>query len=355
MSDAPVQTRPEPAAGLPGERVPVAPRQSRVPSIFGLRSEIPYWLSLGSGLLCLLVGFIVWWGLTLGSPEERLVAPGVLPSPAETFSSFHSLWFDRALTRNTFASLQRVVLGFGLAALVGVPVGVLCGSFPWINAFFAPLTIFGRNIPVAALIPLTFSFFGIGEYQKVMFIFIACVAFVVFDTARAVREVSSRYVDTAYTLGAGTRQIVLKVLVPLALPGIFNSLRLLFGLAFGYIMLAEVITFSESLGGLGNIINLSARKGLQTHIILVLMIIPVVALAIDRSLFLVQRELFPYQHGGSGSLHALVRMLMRGCEDVCSLFTRAPETAPVPPLRRHGPGGAAAGPAQAPPETGAQP
>ncbi len=108
------------------------------------------------------------------------------------------------LTRNLLTTLRRLGLGFGLAALVGVPLGVLCGCFPRVQAFFLPMTLFGRNIPVAALIPLTFSLFGIGELQKVMFIFIACVAFIVWDTARAIEEVGSQYIDTAYTLGAGT-------------------------------------------------------------------------------------------------------------------------------------------------------
>ena len=71
-----------------------------------------------------------------------------------------------------------------------MPLGVLCGCFSRVNAFFLPLTLFGRNIPVAALIPLTFSLFGIGELQKVMFIFIACVAFIISDTARAIGDVS---------------------------------------------------------------------------------------------------------------------------------------------------------------------
>ena len=124
---------------------------------------------------------------------------------------------------------------------MGIPLGVLCGCFRRISAFFAPLMVVGRNIPVAAVIPLTLSLFGIGEFQKIMFIFIACVAFIVMDTATAIADVSRRYVDTAYTLGANRRQIMVKVLVPLAMPSIFNSLRLLFGLAFGYIMLAEVI------------------------------------------------------------------------------------------------------------------
>ena len=178
----------------------------------------------------------------------------------------------------------------------------------------------GRNIPVAALIPLTFSFFGIDEFQKVMFIFIACVAFIIDDTAAAVWAIENRYIDTAYTLGANRRQIILKVIFPLALPNIFNSLRLLFGLAFGYIMLAELIKFGNESGGLGDIINTSLRRGYQTHIILVLLLIPLVAFAIDRILFWVQRELFPYQYGGSGILRRALGAYFVVWEEFKSLF-----------------------------------
>ena len=212
-----------------------------------------------------------------------------LSSPWETFASFHSLWFDRALTRNLLTTLRRVGLGFGLATLVGVPLGILCGCFTRVNAFFLPLTLFGRNIPVAALIPLTFSLFGIGELQKVMFIFIACVAFIVSDTARAIGEVRESYVDSAYTLGARRWQIIMKVLVPLAMPSVFNSLRLLFSLALGYIMLAEVIKFGGESGGLGDIINTSQRRGPREHVLLVLLIIPAVALLIDYMLLWIQQ------------------------------------------------------------------
>src|SRR5262249_38748229 len=157
-----------------------------------------------------------------------------LYSPAEVWESFSSLWFDRELTRNTLVTLRRLCLGFGLAALVGIPLGVLAGCFPRFYAFLLPVNIFGRNIPIAALIPLMYGLFGIAETQKVLFIFIACVAFVISDTARGIQEVGNHYVDTAYTLGASRWQVIMKVLVPLAMPGVFNSLRLLFGLAFGY-------------------------------------------------------------------------------------------------------------------------
>jgi NitT/TauT family transport system permease protein len=269
------------------------------------------------GLAGLCACFALWWYVTRGEPEERIIPPSKgLSSPAETFASFHSLWFDQALTRNLLTTLRRLILGFGLAALMGVPLGVLCGCFPRVQAFFLPMTLFGRNIPVAALIPLTLSLFGIGELQKVMFIFIACVAFVVWDTSRAVEEVGSQYIDTAYTLGAGTWQTIGKVLLPLALPSVFNSLRLLFGLAFGYIMLAEVIKFGSEAGGLGDIINTSQRLGRREPVILILLIIPVVALVIDRLLFKVQAELFPYRYGGAGILHRLVRAVLHAWEDL---------------------------------------
>lgn len=268
------------------------------------------------GFVGILACLALWWFVTRGVPEERIISPSKgLSSPAETFASFHALWFDRALTRNLLTTLRRLALGFGLAALVGVPLGVLCGCFPRVQAFFLPMTLFGRNIPVAALIPLTFSLFGIGELQKIIFIFIACVAFVIWDTTRAVQEVGSQYIDTAYTLGAGTWQTIGRVLLPLALPSVFNSLRLIFGLAFGYIMLAEVVKFGGETGGLGDLINISQRRGPREHVLLILLIIPIVALVIDRFFFFVQAELFPYRYGGSGILNRLVRAVLHAWED----------------------------------------
>jgi len=276
-----------------------------------LRAEIPQWQSILLGIMCIAVVLGIWWFLTWGeSAQDRIVSPIKLPSVAETFGSFKSLWFDGQLTRNTYASLRRVVFGFGLASLIGVPIGILCGCFTPLHAFLAPVTVFGRNIPMAALIPLTFTLFGIEERQKIMFIFIAAVAFIVTDAAQAIRNVQERYIDTAYTLGASRRQTILKVLVPLAMPNIFNSLRLLFGLAFGYIMLAEVITTSDESPGLGGIINVFQRRGLREEIYLVLLIIPAVALAIDRLLFFLQKQFFPHRYGGTGLLALLTRGIL---------------------------------------------
>jgi len=262
-------------------------------SLFTLRLSPPRMTRRLVGVGAVGVIVLVWWIATSGlGSEERWISPVILPSPMEVIKSFPVLLNERALIASIAATLRRVLIGFGLAALIGVPLGIIAGSWRVFEAAAAPVALFGRNLPVAALIPLTILWFGIDETQKVMFIFIACVPFVFSDAVASITGVPDRYVETAQTLGAKPLQIVLKVLVPLALPDIYNSLRHLFGLAFGYIMLAELINAEH---GLGYLLMSSQRRGMSEHIILILIIIGLLAYGIDRVLFWFQRGLFPYR------------------------------------------------------------
>ncbi len=261
--------------------------------LLALRVDPPLVLGKGLGALCVCLILLAWYLVTLGDiPEERAVSPTILPSPGEVAASLHSLVTERALLKGVLATLKRVFFGFGLSVLVGVPMGILAGSWRLLGSFTAPLVLFGRNVPIAALIPLTILWFGIGESQKVMFIFLATLPFIFADSASAVTSIHDRYVETAQTLGASRWQIVLKVLMPLAMPSIYTSLRHLFGLAFGYIMLAELINAKY---GLGHLLSTSQRRGLTEHIILILLIIGALAWAIDKTLVVMQRGLFPYR------------------------------------------------------------
>lgn len=259
-----------------------------------LREAPPFVTGKVLGAVCITLLLCIWWLLTRGdTAEERILTPLILPSPGEVWGSVGELLDERNLIGAALASLKRVVLGFGLAVLVAVPAGVLAASWRGLEAFWAPLVLFGRNIPIAALIPLTLVWFGISETQKIMFIFIASVPFIFSDTVASVLAIPQRYVETAETLGASQFQIVRKVLVPLALPDIYTSLRFLFGLAFGYIMLAEVINADE---GLGHILNVAQRRGGEPEIvILVLISIGILAYLIDRMLVFFQRGFFPYR------------------------------------------------------------
>jgi ABC-type nitrate/sulfonate/bicarbonate transport system permease component len=309
----------------PSPEVVANPSVHRPLRSFSLRKPIQKWQSLLLGLACISLCLAVWWFVTRGEPETRIVGPLTLPSPAETFGTFKKLWFEQALTRNILATLRRVALGFLLATGIGVPLGILAGCFPRINAFLTPLVMFGRNIPIAALLPLlilvvqTEFIFSATEQRKILFIFVASVAFILADSARAIADVAQRYVDTGYTLGASRWQTIRKVLIPLAAPTIFGSCRLMFGIAFGYIMLAESIKEAGGDGGLGYQIQVAQRRGDRETIYLIILIIPLIALLIDQVLYWMQRSLFPYQYGGDGLLHHGVRFVMHGVEDVKNL------------------------------------
>jgi NitT/TauT family transport system permease protein len=311
MSKTPVSVNPSPDA-----LESAAPR--RASNHFALRRPIPRWQSILLGIACILVCLAIWWFITWGEQgETRIVSPLILPSPAETFGSFHDLWFRGQLTRNTLITLRRVALGFLMSLAIGVPLGILAGCFPRVHAFLTPLVMFGRNIPIAALLPLmtflvrTDFYFNASEWRKIAFIFLATVAFVLADAARAIMDVAERYVDTAYTLGASRWDTVTKVLIPLALPSIFSSSRLMFGIAFGYIMLAESMRDADTLGGLGYQIFIAQKRTYPEQVYLIILIIPLVALAIDQLLYWVQRSLFPYQYGGDGLMNKVVRWVLQ--------------------------------------------
>ena len=262
-------------------------------SIWDLRVPPPGITGKVLGTVTLALILVFWWLATNGdTPESRWISPVILPSPFEVIKSFPALLNDRGLIASIVATLRRVIIGFGLAVIIGVPLGILAGAWRVFDSAAAPVALFGRNVPVAALIPLTILWFGIEETQKVMFLFIACVPFVFSDAVRAIISVPDRYVETAQTLGASSWQIVSKVLVALAMPDIYKSLRSLFGMAFGYIMLAELINAEH---GLGFLLSTSQRRGMSDHIILILFLIGLIAFLIDRFLGWMQRGLFPYR------------------------------------------------------------
>jgi ABC-type nitrate/sulfonate/bicarbonate transport system permease component len=245
--------------------------------------------ALGVGLIVFLL--LLWWVLTLGDPVNRIVSPSKLPSPSEVFGSMGRL-LDRSLFESIVDTLQRVVIGVGLAALVGVSLGVIAGAHRGIGATVMPLVIFLRSVPMGALTPLTLMLFGDGEKQKSLFLFLAIVPFVFSDALKAISIVPERYVETAQTLGASRLQIMRKVLVPLALPDIITSLRFQFGLGLGYITLAEQIDTER---GLGALITGSEKRGLFEHIYLLLFVIAFLAFTIDLILRTVQRGSFPWR------------------------------------------------------------
>jgi NitT/TauT family transport system permease protein len=166
------------------------------------------------------------------------------------------------------------------------------GAFGSLRATFSPVMTASGYIPIATLVPLTMSWFGTGEQQKVMFLALAFGIYLLPLVVGAIESVPEVYLRTAYTLGTSRWQTVWRVLVPVAFPDLWQAMRLSFGVGWTYLVLAEVIVLT---GGLGNIIEIARRRGPREHIYLAIVIITLIAWIADIVWVKAADLLFPYR------------------------------------------------------------
>ncbi len=237
--------------------------------------------------------FLAWWACTRGARiEDRVLSPIILPSPMEVLHAFPKLHFEQELVRSALRSFQRVTIGFTLAAIVAVPLGVYMASFATISAFFRPLALVGGYVPIVVFIPLTLAWFGLGEAQKIGFLFIGCFVALLPLVIRAIGDVPRAFLDVAVTKGATQWQLVRHVLFPVAQAEIWENLRAVYGVGWGWIILAEVVNAQT---GLGYLISVSERRGHTNAIFAIIVVIVTIAVACDQLWRLGARLLFPYK------------------------------------------------------------
>jgi NitT/TauT family transport system permease protein len=260
--------------------------------LLGIRESVGTPLKVLLGVIPVVLLFAVWFLATTGQAEDRLISPTILPSPGEVLRSIHSLWFEAELSRSVVASTLRVIVGFAVACLFALPLGILMGAFTKIRALLDPVMVFLGYLPIPALVPLTMSLFGVDELQKAMFLALAFFIYLLPLLVRTVDDVDNVFLQTAYTLGASRWQALRRVLVPVALPRIVHAMRIGFGVGWTYIILAEMVAAER---GLGQIIIVAQRRGPREHIYLVLVVIVLIAYLTDRLWVRLGRRLFPYQ------------------------------------------------------------
>jgi len=248
------------------------------------------------------VAFAAWWvWATAGpSPEVRRISPYALPSPGDIGEFLPSLWYDSALMRNILVSLVRVGAGFALAAAIALPLGVAMGSFTRIGATFSLVETVLGYLPIAAIVPLTMAWWHSGEKQKVGFLALATFSYLLPLIVRHVRKVDHQYLLAAYAQGATPWQVVFRVLVPIALPDMLNSLRLGLGVGWTYIVLCEVIKEGEGMGGVGNLILVFQRLGKMEGVYPTVVAIMLVGALLDRACAKLWAWFFPYRIGLEG-------------------------------------------------------
>lgn len=197
---------------------------------------------LGAGFFAAFLG--LWAAVTYGG----VVPPLFLASPGRALAAGWALFTEFGFAGDIAITVFRVVGGFVLAAIIAVPLGLAMGAWKPVEAFFEPFISFARYLPASAFIPLLILWAGVGEAQKLSVIFIGSVFQIVIMVAVIAGATRPDLVEAAYTLGCNGGSVVRRVIVPAAAPQIAETLRLVLGWAWTYVIVAELIGAQSGIG-----------------------------------------------------------------------------------------------------------
>jgi NitT/TauT family transport system permease protein len=283
-STAPPPT-PIPARGpgpAPDEGVPTRGRR-----YFDAKEPIPRSVGLGLSLASAVLVLGAWSILSYSG----IVEPFFLPTPSTVASALYDMFAHEDFLADVWASALRILLGFLLAALVAVPLGIAIGSYRAAQAFFEPGIAAIRYMPASAFIPLLIIWFGIGENEKVAVIFIGTFFPLALMVADVSANISKELLNISYTLGASRSQVFRKVLLPACWPGVVDNLRIGIGWAWTYLIVAELVAAQT---GIGYVILTASRFGETEKIIGGILTIGALGLLTDAFFRQLYKMLFPY-------------------------------------------------------------
>jgi NitT/TauT family transport system permease protein len=279
-----------PAVAAPRATVLAKRTTALTDSTWALRRPLARWLRLPLTLALPVMVLTVWCVLTLG--EEPLVGELFLPSPVRVIQVTLRMLIDGSLSDAVAASGLRIVISFAAACAVALPLGIAMGSFDPVERFLTPITAPLRYMPISAFIPLLILWFGIDEGEKVAFLFLGVFVYLLPVVVTAIRAVPDELVQTALTLGATRMQVIRTVLIPAALPEIFDSFRVMNAISWTYVILAE---FVNARRGLGYLIALAGNHLKTAEVFSGILIIGVIGLATDGIIRFANNVLFPWR------------------------------------------------------------
>ncbi|MGM9926900.1 MAG: ABC transporter permease [Bacillus sp. (in: firmicutes)] len=265
--------------------------KSKLRNLFKVHEEIPKaWYVFGIGFAFLGL-FFCWYILSVIGVVKEVF----LPSPIAVAGTLATSLANTDFWSDIGISVYRVFMGFLLACLIGIPLGILAGTFKFAESIIIPLSEFIRYMPAAAFIPLIMVWAGIGETAKILVIFIGCFFQLLLMVAEDTSRVNKDLLSASYTLGATRTQVISKVIIPAILPKLMVTMRLIMGWAWTYLVVAELVAANS---GLGYTI-MKAQRFLNTELIFVgIIVIGMLGLIIDRCFAVLTKKLFPWAEGG---------------------------------------------------------
>ena len=235
--------------------------------------------------------FVVFVAAWSAATFSGYVSKTFLADPWTMLKSGWMLLTEMGFAGDIGMTVWRVVGGFAIAAAIALPLGVAMGAYKPVEAFFEPFVSFARYLPASAFIPLLILWAGIGEAQKLAVIFIGSFFQLVLMIAVTVGNTRRDLVEAAYTLGAGDRSLVWRVLIPGAAPEIAETLRMVLGWAWTYVIVAELIGASS---GIGHMITDSQALLATDQIIFGIIVIGLIGLVSDLLFKALNRRWFPW-------------------------------------------------------------
>ena len=211
----------------------------------------------------------------------RIVNPDVLPAFSAVVLAFVDLFASAANIRHLLITLYRTFLGLGLGMALGVLLALGMARSKWMKTLFEPLLVLTYPLPKPAIIPLTMIWWGVGDFPKIVVVAVGCLLPMVTNTYLGLVNVEQTLVWSALSMGTTGRRMVRKVLLPGAMPYIFNGTRISLALSFIIIIANELVA---SRAGLGNLILTFGQLGTYDYMFGAMLAAILVAYAADRLL-----------------------------------------------------------------------
>ena len=268
------------------ETLPVADKAPGGPAAPRRRSASHAALPIGA----LSVGLFLfaWYAAT----NFGFVSPIFLPSPQLVWRSAARLVASGELLDDVLVSSERVFLGFGLAALIGIPLGVIMGVWQPAKSALDPFISLLRPLPSITWIPLTILWLGIGESQKIAIVFLGSWIYVLIATYESTRRVDPLLIRAARNLGASDIAVMTEVILPGALPGIITGLKITLAISWSCVLSAEMVAAQD---GLGALIWQAKDWGNLALVLVGMVCISITVLIADLAARRIERLLLPWE------------------------------------------------------------